>query len=221
MVWRGYFSMAELPRSIKNLISAFERLPGIGPKSASRLVFYLINTPESYVSEIARSLLAIKKEVKICKQCFSVCEGEICSICSDSERNKKIVCVVERAIDVVAIENIGGFKGIYHVLGGVVNPLEHVGPDDLKIDELIKRVETLCPADISLKKGDNNIEIILATNPTMEGEATALYIKKKLENLGKNNIKISRIGSGLPMGADLEYADQATLSRAMDGRREI
>jgi len=200
--------MAELPKSIKNLIAAFERLPGIGPKSASRLVFYLINTPESYVSEIARSLLAIKKEVKICKQCFSVCEGEICSICDDSQRDKKIICVVERAIDVVAIENIGGYKGIYHVLGGVVNPLEHVGPDDLKIDELVNRI------------GDD-MEIILATNPTMEGEATALYIKKKIENLGKNNIKISRIGSGLPMGADLEYADQATLSRAMDGRREI
>jgi len=204
--------MAELPKSIKNLIAAFERLPGIGPKSASRLAFYLLNTPESYVSEIARSLLAIKKEVKICKECFSVCEDEICSICSDSERSKKTICVVERAIDVVAIENIDGYKWVYHVLGGVVNPLEHVGPDDLKIDELIKRVDKL---------SDNNIEIILATNPTMEGEATALYIKKKLETLDNKKIKISRIGSGLPMGADLEYADQATLSRAMEGRREI
>jgi len=200
--------MAELPKSIKNLIGVFERLPGIGPKSASRLAFYLLNTPESYVTEIARSLLAIKKEVKICKECFSVCEGEICSICKDEERNKKIICVVERAIDVMAIENIGGYKGVYHVLGGVVNPLEHVSPDDLRIDELINRVKT-------------DMEIILATNPTMEGEATALYIKKKIENLGKENIKISRIGSGLPMGADLEYADQATLSRAMEGRREL
>jgi len=200
--------MVELPKSIKNLIAAFERLPGIGPKSASRLVFYLLNTPESYVAEMAKSLLAIKKEVKICKECFSVCEGEICSICEDEKRNKKIICVVERAIDVMAIENIGGYRGVYHVLGGVVNPLEHVSPDDLKIDELINRIE-------------DNMEIILATNPTMEGEATALYIKKKIENLGKKDIKISRIGSGLPMGADLEYADQATLSRAMEGRREI
>ena len=200
--------MAELPKSIKNLVAAFERLPGIGPKSASRLVFYLLNTPESYVAEMARSLLAIKKEVKICKQCFSVCEGEICSICEDEKRSKKTICVVERAIDVMAIENIGGFNGVYHVLGGVVNPLEHVSPDDLKIDELINRIE-------------DNMEIILATNPTMEGEATALYIKKKIENLGKEEVKISRIGSGLPMGADLEYADQATLSRAMEGRREI
>jgi recombination protein RecR len=200
--------MTELPKSIRNLIGVFERLPGIGPKSASRLAFYLLNTPESYVTEIARSLLAIKKEVKICKECFSVCEGEICSICGDEKRNKKIICVVERAIDVMAIENIGGYKGVYHVLGGVINPLEHVSPDDLKIDELINRIET-------------DMEVILATNPTMEGEATALYIKKKIENLAKENIKISRIGSGLPMGADLEYADQATLSRAMEGRREI
>ncbi|HPT66261.1 MAG TPA: recombination mediator RecR [Candidatus Woesebacteria bacterium] len=200
--------MAELPKSIKNLIASFERLPSIGPKSASRLVFYLLNTPESYVAEMARSLLAIKKEIKICKQCFSVCEGEICSICGDEKRNKKIICVVERAIDVMAIENIGGFNGVYHVLGGVVNPLEHVSPDDLKIDELINRIT-------------DDMEIVLATNPTMEGEATALYIKKKIENLGKKNVKISRIGSGLPMGADLEYADQATLSRAMEGRREL
>lgn len=206
--------MAELPKSIRNLIGVFERLPGIGPKSASRLVFYLLNTPESYVMEMAKALLAIKKEVKICKKCFSVCEGEICSICEDSKRNKNMICVVERAIDVMAIENIGGYKGVYHVLGGVVNPLEHVSPDDLRIDELIKRVEETL-------NGDNELEIILATNPTMEGEATALYIKKKLEILKHKNIKLSRIGSGLPMGADLEYADLATLSRAMDGRREI
>ncbi len=210
--------MAELPKSIKNLIAAFERLPGIGPKSANRLVFYLINTPESYVMEIAKSLLAIKKEIKICKKCFSVCEGELCSICEDEKRNRKMICVVERAIDVMAIENVGGFKGIYHVLGGVVNPLEHVSPDDLRIDELINRIE----GDMS-RSGEtaDELEIILATNPTMEGEATALYIKKKIENLNKANVKISRIGSGLPMGADLEYADQATLSRAMEGRREI
>ena len=204
--------MAELPKSIKNLIAAFERLPGIGPKSASRLAFYLLNTPEAYVAEMARSLLAIKKEVKICRECFSVCEGELCSICEDEKRSKKIICVVERAIDVMAIENIGGYKGVYHVLGGVINPLDHVGPDDLKIGELIERIENL---------GDEEIEIILATNPTMEGEATALYIKKKIEGLNGEKIKVSRIGSGLPMGADLEYADQATLSRAMEGRREI
>jgi recombination protein RecR len=212
--------MAELPKSIKNLISYFERLPGVGPKSASRLVFYLLNTPESFVREMSNSLLAIKKEIKICKECFSVAESDICEICGDEKRNKKTICVVEKAIDVMAIENIGGFKWVYHVLGGVVNPLDHIGPDDLKIDELISRVRKF--------EDDDEIEIILATNPTMEGEATALYIKKKLEDLpaGKaglknEKIKITRIGSGLPMGADLEYADQATLSRAMEGRRTI
>jgi len=205
--------MADLPKSIKNLISYFERLPGVGPKSASRLVFYLLNTPESFVREMSNSLLAIKKEIKICKECFSVAESDLCEICSDERRNKKIICVVEKAIDVMAIENIGGFKWVYHVLGGVVNPLDHIGPDDLKIDELISRVKKF--------EADDEIEIILATNPTMEGEATALYIKKKLEDLKNEKIRITRIGSGLPMGADLEYADQATLSRAMEGRREI
>lgn len=205
--------MADLPKSIKNLISYFERLPGVGPKSASRLVFYLLNTPESFVREMSNSLLAIKKEIKICKECFSVAESDLCEICSDERRNKKIICVVEKAIDVMAIENIGGFKWVYHVLGGVVNPLDHIGPDDLKIDELIFRVRKF--------EADDEIEIILATNPTMEGEATALYIKKKLEDLKNEKIKITRIGSGLPMGADLEYADQATLSRAMEGRRTI
>lgn len=205
--------MADLPKSIKNLISYFERLPGVGPKSASRLVFYLLNTPESFVREMSNSLLAIKKEIKICKECFSVAESDLCEICSDERRNKKIICVVEKAIDVMAIENIGGFKWVYHVLGGVVNPLDHIGPDDLKIDELISRVRKF--------EADDEVEIILATNPTMEGEATALYIKKKLEDLKNEKIKITRIGSGLPMGADLEYADQATLSRAMDGRRTI
>jgi len=205
--------MADLPKSIKNLISYFERLPGVGPKSASRLVFYLLNTPESFVREMSNSLLAIKKEIKICKECFSVAESDLCEICSDERRNKKIICVVEKAIDVMAIENIGGFKWVYHVLGGVVNPLDHIGPDDLKIDELISRVKKF--------EADDEIEIILATNPTMEGEATALYIKKKLEDLKNEKIKITRIGSGLPMGADLEYADQATLSRAMEGRRTI
>ena len=200
--------MAEFPKVIKDVISSFERLPGIGPKGAARLAFYLLNTPRVYVKELADCLVRMKDEIKICKTCFSVSEKDICAICSDEKRDHKQICVVERAIDVMAIENMGGFKGVYHVLGGVINPLEHIGPDDLKIDELMKRVVT-------------GLEIILATNPTMEGEATALYIKRKIDNLKIENIKMTRIGSGLPMGADLEYADQATLSRALDGRRDI
>jgi len=207
--------MAEFPKGIRDLIAAFERLPGVGSKSATRLVFYLLNTPRAYVKELSESLLRVKDGVKICKECFSVSEQEICSICQDTKRNRRQICVVERAIDVMAIENMGGFKGVYHVLGGVINPLDHVGPEDLKIDELIKRVKSFLNSE---EKKVDGLEIILATNPTMEGEVTALYIKKQLEGL---EVKISRIGSGLPMGADLEYADQATLSRALEGRRDI
>jgi recombination protein RecR len=203
--------MAQLPKAIVNLINVFERLPGIGPKSATRLAFYLLNTPTSFVEEVSKDLLRLKKEIKICKECFGVSECEVCDICSDKKRDKKIICVVERAIDVMAIENIGGFGGVYHVLGGVLNPLDHVGPDDLKISELLDRIGNIV-------NGENaKIEIIMATNPTMEGEATALYLRKKIREINAE-IKVSRIGSGLPMGADLEFADQATLSRAMDGR---
>jgi len=207
--------MAEFPKVIKDLINGFERLPGIGPKGASRLVFYLLNTPEAYVKDLAEDLLKIKKEVKICQKCFSVSEKDICSICEDNSRNHYQICVVEKAIDVMAIENMGGFKGVYHVLGGVINPLEHIGSDDLKIDELVDRIKK------ELDKENVCLEIILATNPTMEGEATALHIKKRLENFKVENLKVTRIGSGLPIGADLEYADQATLCRALDGRRDI
>jgi recombination protein RecR len=179
-------------------------------------VFYLLNTPENYVNQMAKLLVDLKKEIKICRSCFSVSENEICLICEDKKRDKYTICVVERAIDVMALENVGGYKGVYHVLGGVINPLEHVSPDDLKIYQLLERIKELKREDES-----KTIEIILATNPTMEGEATALYIKKKIESLNFENLKVSRIGSGLPMGADLEYADQATLSRAMEGRRSI
>jgi recombination protein RecR len=206
--------MAQLPKAILNLVNVFERLPGIGPKSAIRLAFYLLNTPESFVEELSGDLLRLKKEIKVCRECFGVCENDVCEICSNERRNKGMICVVERAIDVIAIENIGGFVGVYHVLGGVINPLDHVGPEDLKIEELIERVR------VEGEKGQE-MEIILAVNPTMEGEATALYIKKKMESLKIEKLKVTRIGSGLPMGADLEFADQATLSRAMEGRREV
>lgn len=203
--------MAHLPKAIDNLISQLERLPGIGPKSAARLAFYLLNTPAAYVKGLADSIEKIKTEVKICQKCFSVAEEEVCSICRDQKRNQNQIWVVERAIDVMALENVGGVGGVYHVLGGVVNPLDHVGPEDLKIAELIDRITKL---DRSQK-----VEIIMATNSTMEGEATALYISKHIEALNLENLKVTRIGSGLPMGADLEYADQATLARAMEGRR--
>ncbi|MFA5828280.1 MAG: recombination mediator RecR [Candidatus Shapirobacteria bacterium] len=199
--------MVQFPKALRDLITGFERLPGIGPKSATRLAFYLLNTPASFVVELAQALINVKKDIKVCKKCFSVSEEDECVVCLDEKRDHKLVCVVERAIDMMALENMGGYRGVYHVLGGVINPLDHVGPDDLKIDELLARI-------------DGVEEVIIATNSTMEGEATALYIKRKIEER-KSGLKISRIGSGLPMGADLEFADQATLSRAMEGRREI
>ena len=209
--------MADFPRPIKNLIAAFERLPGIGPKSAVRLVFYLLNTPRAYTDELSEAVKGLKENIKTCYECFNVGEGEICEICGDSKRKKNLICVVERVIDLMTIENVGGFHGVYHVLGGAINPLDHIGPEDLKIAELVDKVRELAASNAAA----DNIEIILAMNQTMEGEATALYIKNQISKLGLENVKLSRIGSGLPMGADLEFADQATISRAMEGRREI
>lgn len=203
--------MASLPRAISDLVGVFERLPGIGPKSATRLAFYLLNTPTSFVEEIATDLSRLKKEIKICDNCFGVSDSDTCGICSDDKRKTNLICVVERAIDVIALENVGNYGGVYHVLNGVINPLNHVGPEDLKIAELISR----------LSKIEGPVEVILATNLTMEGEATALYLRKKIEGLGKSELKISRIGSGLPIGSDMEYVDMATLSRAMEGRTQI
>ena len=199
--------MADFPKSIKTLVEYFERLPGIGPKTATRLVFYLLTTPKNFVDDFALNLQKLKTLVKTCEVCFGVTEGEICEICRDEKRDKSKICVVERSIDLMAIEKVGGFNGMYHVLGGVINPLEHVGPDDLKLVELLSRL-------------DGVTELIIATNPTMEGEATALYIGKKVKEI-KPNLLISRIGRGLPVGADIEFADQATLNRAFEGRQEL
>lgn len=201
--------MKRIPRALKEVIENFERLPSIGPKSAARLGFYLLSTPDNFSDNLAESIKNLKKKIKICKTCFGVGEEEECEICRDSSRDKKIICVVERADEVLAVEAVGAFKGLYHVLGGAINPLDHVGPDDLKIAELMARVEA-----------DGIEEIILATNPTIEGEGTALYIKKKLEGINFKG-KLTRIGSGLPMGAELGFADQVTLSRSFEGRREI
>jgi recombination protein RecR len=198
--------MAGLPKSVARLINNLESLPGIGPKSATRLAFYFLATPKSYVEELVGNLTQVKEVVNYCEDCFLVIEGNgKCEICLDNKRDTKKICVVERAIDLLSLEQMGGYNGLYHVLGGALNPLEHVGPEDLKISELVSRVTA-------------GMEIILATNPTMEGEATALYIKKKLEHFG-SEITISRIGSGLPIGGDLEFADMATISQAMQGRR--
>lgn len=203
--------MAILPKSIQNLINQFSKLPGIGPKSAQRLTFYLLKQPAIDVSEFARAVSELQKDIIYCSVCFNMAESNPCRICADRSRNQNLICVVEDPMDVVAMDQISDFAGVYHVLGGVISPLEGTGPDHLKIRELVTRL-----ADTSSTK-----EIILATNPSLEGEATAMYISKLLKNEQLTHVKITRIGRGLPMGADLEYADEYTLSKALEGRQEF
>ncbi len=210
----------KIPKAIQSLIESFERLPGIGPKTAQRLTFYLLHVPQGELDSFSNSIQNLKKGTIICSTCFAVDEGNPCSICSDSQRDKSTICVVEEPLDVLALEKNGRYKGVYHVLHGKIDPLNNIGPDEIYIKQLLERVKG---------EGEDVDEVILATNPTMEGEATAMYIAKQLkvssfakasEGQAKLNLKITRIGRGLPTGADLEYADELTLQRAMEGRRE-
>lgn len=200
--------MAKLPYAIKNLIEAFERLPGIGPKTAARLTFYLLHVPQEELERFSKALISLKKDTVTCSSCFNVSETNPCIICADRQRDGKTVCVVENAIDVLAIES-ASYNGVYHVLGGSIDPLNNIGPDEIKIYELI----------IRLKKGDLS-EVILATNPSMEGEATAMYISHEIKK-NKIQVKVTRLAHGLPVGADVEFADALTLARAIEGRREF
>lgn len=197
--------MAQVPKSVQSLIEAFERLPGIGPKTAQRLTFYLLNAPKEESQALANAALQMKDQTKICSICFNIGEEDPCSICSDDSREKDVIMIVENPLDVLALER-ANYKGLYHVLHGVISPLENIGPDEIHIRELLPR----------LKDGKVK-EIILATNPTMEGEATAMYIQRLIQPLG---VKVTRIARGLPVGSDLEYADETTLSRALEGRKE-
>lgn len=195
-------------RAVSNLIEAFERLPGIGPKTAARLTYYLLAVPEAEINRFADALKALKSQTVICSQCFNVAETNPCDICGDRDRDREIICVVEHPLDVLAIERGGHYKGVYHVLGGVIDPLHNIGPEEIRIGELLARLQ------ITIK------EIILALNPNMEGEATCLYIAKQLR-VDSGKLKVTRLAHGLPVGADIEYADEVTLDRAMEGRREI
>lgn len=197
--------MVRVPKPIQNLIEAFERLPGIGPKTAERLTFYLLHAPYEQAESLAKAALEMKEKTKICSICFNIGEEDTCSICSDESRDRQTLMVVENPLDVLALEK-ANYKGLYHVLHGVISPLENIGPEQLHIRELLPRLK-----DGSVK------EIILATNPTMEGEATAMYIQRLLSPLG---VKMTRIARGLPVGSDIEYADETTLSRALEGRKE-
>lgn len=202
-----------LPRQIRRLIEELSKLPGIGPKSASRLVFYLLARPKTRTEELGEAILNLKKNLKKCGQCFNISEDDLCSICQNEERNKNMIMVVETALDVIALEKSGDFDGVYHILGGVIKPIEGIGPDELHLRELLERI----------KDNDEIEEIILATNPNLEGEATAMYLAKKISDLAEKlqrRILVTRIARGLPVGADLEYADEVTLSRALEGRRE-
>lgn len=201
--------MPTLPEPVQNLINAFERLPGIGPKSASRLTFFMLHAPDEVSRQLAEALLALKTATGLCQVCFNITRSDqpVCEICADTRRDEASICVVEEPLDVLALERTGGFTGRYHVLHGVLSPIEGIGPDDLKIRPLLERVQ------------NNEVkEVILATNPSMEGDATALYLRQRLQPMG---VRITRLARGLPVGGDLEYADQNTLLRALAGRQEM
>jgi recombination protein RecR len=199
--------VAYYPEPVARLIEAFQRLPGIGPKTAQRLTFYMLKRPPDEVRELGDALLAVKQKITYCRICFNVTDEDPCRICSDPRRDAHVICVVEEPNDLLAMERTGEYRGRYHVLLGALSPLDGIGPDDLKIRELLARLE-----------GHETTEIILATNPNVEGEATALYLAKLLR---PHAVRITRIARGLPVGGDLEYADQVTLSKALEGRREI
>lgn len=192
-----------IARAINNLIEAFERLPGIGPKSAARLTYYLLHVPQTELDKFAETLKTLKTQTKECGECHNIAEVDPCDICADRDRDKGLICVVEQPLDVLAIERGDGYRGVYHVLHGVIDPLHNIGPDEIRIQELVIRSQGVQ-------------EIILALNPNMEGEATCLYIKKQLPG----GVKVTRLAHGLPVGADIEYADDRTLTHAMQGRRE-
>jgi len=192
---------------MEKLISEFTRLPGIGPKSAERIVMHILKSPRENAASLSESIIKLKDTIGFCRNCFNLSEGDICHICSDPQRDKATVLVVESPKDILAIEKTGSYRGLYHVLLGAISPLDGIGPDDLKIKELFRRI-----------KSDKIKEVILATDADTEGESTALYLSQVLKNQG---VKTSRIAYGLPVGSHLEYADQATLARALEGRNQI
>ncbi len=199
--------MDHYPKSIRNLIRNLARLPGIGEKTAERLALHLLQAPAHQAQDLARSLLEVKDKVRLCSGCFSLSDGEVCAICGDPSRDASVLCVVEQPADVIALEKSGAFHGRYHVLSGVLSPLTGVGPDDIRIRELIEKAA-----------GGGIREIVLATGTSVEGETTAAYIASQLE---ASETTVTRIASGIPMGGDLKYVDQVTLKKAMESRRVV
>jgi recombination protein RecR len=192
---------------VSRLIGEFEKLPGIGPKSAARLAYHLLRMPEAEARSLAKAIIAVKEKIVLCSTCQNITDSDPCAICRGEDRDRSKLCVVEEPLDILALERTGLYKGLYHVLHGVISPMDGIGPEDLKIRELLQRL-----------KGGGVEEVILATNPDLEGEATAMYLQKLISPLG---IKVTSLARGLPMGGDLEYADEITLGKAIEGRREV
>ena len=201
-----------IPKAIQDLTESFEKLPGIGPKTAQRLTYYLLHVPQGELDKFGNALQSLKRDTTLCSICYLIGETDPCHICGDVERDYSSICVVEQPLDVMALEKSGKYKGVYHVLHGKIDPLNSIGPDEIFISQLFGRIK-------NSTNGRSIHEVILATNPTMEGEATAMYISKQLK-VQSSKLKVTRIGRGLPIGADLEYADSITLQRAMEGRSE-
>ncbi|MCO5188905.1 MAG: recombination mediator RecR [Anaerolineae bacterium] len=197
-----------LPQPVQQLINNFARLPGVGPKTASRLTFYLLRgTDKSLAADLAAALLELGEKTRYCSRCFNITENDPCEVCADESRDETVLCVVEEPLDVVAIERSRAYTGLYHVLHGALSPIEGIGPDDLRIEELVQRIDD----------GAFN-EVILATNATLEGDSTALYLQRRLAG---SNVRLTRLARGLSVGGDIEYTDEITLSRALDGRQEM
>ena len=198
-----------IPHAVNNLIESFEHLPGIGPKTAARLTYYLLQAPKSLSAAFAQSLEVLHEQTKICSVCKNIGESDPCEICESLDRERETICVVEKPLDILSLERSGKYHGLYHVLGGAISPLNNIGPEELYIDDLVRRI---------LKGGLK--EIIIACNANLEGEATAMYLGKLIKQKD-SSLKVTRIGRGLPVGSDLEYADDVTLMRALEGRSEL
>jgi recombination protein RecR len=199
--------MVAVPDAVSRLVDEFSRLPGIGPKTASRLTYYLLRAPVEQVQALGNAVLQLRERIQFCSRCYNITELDPCPVCADVRREQHSICVVEEPLDVLAIERTGEYRGLYHVLHGAISPVEGIGPEDLRVRELVERV-----------KREPITEVILATNPSLEGEATAMYIRRQLYS---SNVRITRLARGLPMGGDLEYADAITLARALEGRQEM
>ncbi|MEZ8221958.1 DNA replication and repair protein RecR [Candidatus Fervidibacteria bacterium JGI MDM2 JNZ-1-D12] len=197
----------DYPPSLKSLLQELERLPGIGPKSALRIAMFLLNQPREAIDRLIQALQRVREQLRLCRRCFNYAEGELCSICQDESRDVSLVCVVEDPMDIAVIENAGTYQGRYHVLHGVISPIEGIGPEDLRINELVERLRV-----------EPIREVILALSPTTEGEATSTYIARLIRPFG---VKVTQLAMGLPVGGSLDYADQLTIMRALEGRREL